>query len=149
MGRYESQVGLNIAFELKKFIRAKKAGGVLSGADGMMRMQGDNIRMADVCWTAPEDMRDPEHKQAAPQEPPTLAVEVVSPGNTATEMKVKLQEYFASGCRLAWLVYPERREVEVFRTAQQEPLLVREDAELDGYDVLPGLRLPVVELFKM
>jgi Uma2 family endonuclease len=77
---------------------------------------------------------------------PDLAVEVLSAGNTPGEMARKRQEYFAAGVRLVWLVDPEARPVEVF-TAPEQPTILHEEHTLEGGAVLPGLALPLRELF--
>jgi Uma2 family endonuclease len=73
-------------------------------------------------------------------------VEVLSKGNTPTEMQRKLKDYFLAGVRLVWFVDPKRRTVEVF-TAPDQSRVLREDQTLDGGDVLPGLALPLRQVF--
>jgi Uma2 family endonuclease len=40
---------------------------------------------------------------------PDLAIEVLSPSDTATAMRRKVKQYFAAGSRAVWLVFPESR----------------------------------------
>jgi Uma2 family endonuclease len=82
---------------------------------------------------------------------PDLAVEVVSPGNTADEMRKKIEKYMRYGTRLLWVVYPEQQKVDVFRPiAGQEAHVdfIDIDGVLDGGDVLPSFKLPLREVFK-
>jgi Uma2 family endonuclease len=44
---------------------------------------------------------------------PDLAVEVLSAGNTETEMTRKLYEYFNAGVRLVWYIEPKARAIRV------------------------------------
>ncbi len=44
--------------------------------------------------------------EAIPSLVPDLAVEVLSPSNTAAEMDQKLRDYFAAGVRLVWYLDP-------------------------------------------
>jgi Uma2 family endonuclease len=78
---------------------------------------------------------------------PELAIEVVSPSNTAAGIVEKLRDYFAAGVGRVWVIYPEERLVHVYRSLL-EMRGVGADGVLDGEDVLPGLRLPVAELFE-
>jgi Uma2 family endonuclease len=81
---------------------------------------------------------------------PDLAVEVVSPGNTADEMRKKIEKYMRYGTRLLWVVYPEQQKVDVYRPiAGQEAHVdfIDIDGVLDGGDVLPGFKLPLREVF--
>jgi Uma2 family endonuclease len=77
---------------------------------------------------------------------PDLAVEILSPGNTAQEMDRKLLEYFDAGVRSVWHVDPAARTVRVF-LAPDQAIVLGEDQEIDGAPVLPGLIIPVRSLF--
>ncbi len=79
---------------------------------------------------------------------PTLAVEVISPGNTKREMDEKLEDYFTSGTELVWYVYPERKEVEVFTDRDAKRILTASDT-IDGGTALPGFAVLVAELFSV
>jgi Uma2 family endonuclease len=78
---------------------------------------------------------------------PELAVEVVSPSNTAVEVIGKIHEYFQAGCKCVWVVYPEQELVYVYESPTQNRILTRND-ELDGEDFLPGFRMPLANLFE-
>ena len=77
---------------------------------------------------------------------PDLVVEVLSKGNTPREMKRKLDEYFRAGVRLVWYVDPKRRTVRVY-TAPDQSVLLTEDQQLDGGEVLPGFTLSIRDWF--
>lgn len=77
---------------------------------------------------------------------PDLAVEVVSPTDLAEELMQKVTEYFLSGVRLVWIVYPEQRLVYVYESLTQVRELSLTD-HLDGGTVLPGFSLPLAKLF--
>ena len=77
---------------------------------------------------------------------PDLAVEVVSPSNTAADLQEKVAEYHAAGARCVWVVYPATRTVVVHHTARTSTLL-REDEPLAAGDLLPGLSITVADLF--
>lgn len=77
---------------------------------------------------------------------PDLAVEVLSEGNTPAEMARKLEEYFAAGVILVWLIDLKARTVAVHRAADQFTVLGDKD-ELRGEPVLPGFALRLSELF--
>ena len=68
---------------------------------------------------------------------PLLAAEVVSPTNTAEDMEQKLQEYFAAGVRMVWVVYPVLRRVYVYESLTRVRILTETD-DLDG-DARPRL----------
>jgi Uma2 family endonuclease len=78
---------------------------------------------------------------------PDLAVEVLSPNDTASAMRRKIRQYFAAGAQCVWIVYPETREVEVWRQPSQHQKVLQETDVLEEPDLLPGFALRVGALF--
>jgi Uma2 family endonuclease len=80
---------------------------------------------------------------------PDLAVEVMSPGNSASEMSRKVALFFQHGTRLIWVVHPNDRKVDVYHPADDGAKIqfLGMDDTLDGGDVLPGFSLAIRELF--
>jgi Uma2 family endonuclease len=52
---------------------------------------------------------------------PVLAVEVVSPSNTAKDMQLKVKQYLEAGAFEVWLVYPDTRTVYVYTAGRRDP----------------------------
>jgi Uma2 family endonuclease len=77
---------------------------------------------------------------------PDLAVEVVSPSNTAAEIRQKVRDYLDAGTRVVWVLDPSDETVRVFRPGA-DPEVRRGRHDLDGDDVLPGLRISVAAVF--
>ncbi len=77
---------------------------------------------------------------------PALAVEIVSKTNTAVEIQEKLGDYFASGVSQAWVIYPRQKKAHVYDSPKNIRILDEHDT-LEGGAVLPGVRLPVSQLF--
>ena len=78
--------------------------------------------------------------------PPDLAVEIVSPSDTAVELEVKVHDYLRNGALRVWVVYPDSRRVAVHRpdgTARW----YSEDAAIEDEGLLPGFSLPLREIF--
>jgi len=122
--------------------------GFAAGADGATRLMPGLVRVPDLSFVSWHQV---PVRGVIPSEPilglvPDLAVEVLSLGNTKGEMKRKLREYFLAGVRLVWHVDPRKRTVEVFAGPDQSVVLT-EEQNLDGGAVLPGLTLPVRQLF--
>ncbi len=78
---------------------------------------------------------------------PELAIEVISPSNTAGDILEKIQEYFQFGVLRVWVVYPNVRQVYVYESPSSVRVLGITD-ELDGGDLIPGFRLSLAELFE-
>jgi Uma2 family endonuclease len=146
MGWQESEIAVLIATALTVFVRPRMLGRVL-GADGMLRLVPGLVRAPDVSFIARGKLaRSKQGGQRVPSVAADLAVEVVSKSNTNAEIARKLREYFAAGTRLAWVVEPKTRTVRVHSSPEEYRTAGLGEA-LDGASVLPGLRIPVRELF--
>jgi Uma2 family endonuclease len=77
---------------------------------------------------------------------PELAIEVVSPSDSAQALNKKVDQYLRSGARSVWVVYPDIRQVHV-HTALGVRKLAAEEI-LDQPDLLPGFSAPVRTLFE-
>jgi Uma2 family endonuclease len=75
-----------------------------------------------------------------------VGVGVLSEGNTPCEMARQLDEYFALGVWLVWLVNPMMETVEVY-TSRNQSIVLDTSAMLDGGVVLPGFTLSLRTLF--
>lgn len=104
------------------------------------------VRGPDIGFIASERLRPEDLPTGFLKAAPDLAVEIVSPSNTATEIQRKVLEYLAAGSRLVWVVDPETRSVNAYRS-REEARLLSEGEILDGGNVLPGFRLALKELF--
>lgn len=121
--------------------------GFLTGPDGAVRLMPGLVRIPDVSFISWDQL--PERKRptdAIAGLAPDLAVEVLSRGNTKGEMDRKVREYFLCGVRLVWLVALTSRTVRVY-TAPDQSTTLGEKETLEGGDVLPGLALPVRQVF--
>lgn len=78
---------------------------------------------------------------------PDLAVEILSPSETAWELEEKIDDYQASGTPLIWVIHPERRTVCVIALDARARVLHSGDT-LDAGDVIPGFSRPVSALFE-
>lgn len=146
IGYYESYIATTLSRLLGNFVAAHDFG-IVAGADGMLRLAPGLVRIPDVSFVAWEKLpgrRLP--RQAIPDLVPDLAVEVLSEGNTPREMARKLDEYFALGVQLVWLVNPRTETTEVYSSRQQSTTLDK-FATLEGGTVLPGFTLPLTALF--
>lgn len=76
---------------------------------------------------------------------PALAIEIQSPDQTDKEMSDKAGYYLRHGSSMVWIVYPDRRLVEVLTPTMRR--LLTADGTLDGGEVLPGFSAIVKEVF--
>jgi Uma2 family endonuclease len=78
---------------------------------------------------------------------PDLAVEILSPDESASDLEEKLDDYRATGTPLIWVIDPDRRTVAII--SDDEPARwLREGDTLDGGRVIEGFSCPVSSLFE-
>ena len=77
---------------------------------------------------------------------PDLAVEILLPDDRQDEVRQKVLDYLQGGARLVWVISPEERSAAIYHS-DRSTYLVRENEALDGEDVLPGLAIPLSQLF--
>jgi Uma2 family endonuclease len=78
---------------------------------------------------------------------PELAVEVVSPSETARDLNRKIDALLAGGSLAVWVIYPEEKEVRVFVPGGTS-YTRQVDQTLTLAELLPGWELPVAKLFE-
>jgi Uma2 family endonuclease len=78
---------------------------------------------------------------------PELAVEVVSPGNDAEELEVKVKQYLTYGSTEVWVVYPKTRSVWVYRADSLAHKL--SDGDTITFELFPGWSARVADFFDL
>ena len=127
--------------------KAHKLGAVWDSSTGFW-MRNQNCRAPDVSFVSKARLQG--LKRSSRQffaGAPDLAVEILAPSNTSAEITERLEDFFASGTQLAWIIHPVEQFVEVCHSPTQRCIL-GPGAVLDGEQVLPGFEFPIAELFK-
>ena len=140
---YSSLVASKISFFIHLHLMQKSIEGYVTGADGGYQI-GEERYIPDVAFVSKARQLQPSHETYNPLAP-DLAVEVISPSDDLNTLRVKVANYLAAGTRV-WVVRPEAKSVEVY-VPGQPVRRVSADGALDGGEVLPGLSLPVKDLF--
>jgi len=105
----------------------------------------DTVRGPDVSYWSAQRLPLDQIPSGYPDGAPDVAVEVLSPTNRAGKIREKLEEYFARGVRMVWVVDPEDRTLTIYRSPD-EGRIFHEKATITGDDVLPGFTCRVAEL---
>jgi Uma2 family endonuclease len=77
---------------------------------------------------------------------PDLAVEIVSPSDSAQDLESKVKQYLQAGAKQVWVLYPKTRNIYVF-SGTQSPRILEENQTLEGGELLPGFSVKVADLF--
>ena len=105
----------------------------------------DTVRAPDVAFVSRERIERIGIPDGYWPGAPDLVIEVVSPGDTFTEVEEKVIEWLAAGCRMVIVLDPRKRTASVYRGPAARLLSANE--MLSGEDVVPGWVVAVKDLF--
>ena len=108
----------------------------------------DTMRIPDISFVPRERLPEGGPTTSYMAVPPGLAVEVVSPSNSALELRRRIQDYLEAGVSLVWVVWPEEQSISVYQ-GTMTPLELTASDTLNGGHVLPGFSVKVAELFDL
>lgn len=137
----------NLLARLITHVHPRKLGWVFGDGFGYQLVQFPHtVRIPDASFVRSDRWPSEGVGRGLIQFAPDLAVEVLSPSETASELQEKIDDYQLSGTTLLWVLDPVRRAVTVL--ARNAPLRqLHEGDTLDGGDVLPEFSCPVSDLF--
>jgi len=154
-GKRATTIGGNVYFALRSFVQPRRLG-VPTPADGVYKFAGAETGLLPDAgfYVAARDALITDPTKPIPFAP-DLAAGVASPDQTALDMAAKARRYLRGGTRLVWVLWPERREADVWRpddlrTRYQDmrpSTTLGVDDALDGEDVVPGFSLPLADAF--
>ncbi len=104
------------------------------------------VRAPDIAFISKERLAQADSPGFIPI-PPDLAVETLSPSDTASEVTEKVQWWLDYGVRLVWVLDPANKTLTVHHPNGRSRRLAAADT-LDGGDVLPGFELPLRQMFE-
>jgi Uma2 family endonuclease len=101
-----------IARHLREFVMTHSLGAVTVEND--FRLDSDTVRNPDVAFVANEPLSRMDVDSSPIEGVPNLAIEVISPGNSAQDMLTKVHQYLHAGCQAVWFFHPKLKVVEVY-----------------------------------
>jgi Uma2 family endonuclease len=146
MGGLHGVIALEIGYHVLHFVKQHQLGYATSAETGfILATDPTTVHAPDVGFVAKARLSGPIPQKYFPLAP-DLAVEVVSPSDTAQDIRERVRDFLKAGTRLVWVVYPESRTVDVYRSDGMQ--VVEIDGVLEGGDVLPGFRLALRQVFE-
>jgi len=144
-GFQHGRIEHHLSHLMGKIVDDRHLGVLLVGEVGV-QLGPHTIRGVDIAFLSNESMAKIEKPDKYLPFGPDLVVEIVSPGNTASEIASKVDEYLRAGTRLVWILYPDLRKV-VTHDSSGRTKSLGSGQTLDGGDVLPGFQVSVSQLF--
>jgi Uma2 family endonuclease len=145
-GSRHGAIAARMAHLLLNFVEPQALGEVLGAETGfLIASDPDTVRAPDAAFIRADRVTDGLPQGFFPGAP-DLAVEVLSPDDRASEVLAKVEDWLSAGCHAVWVVDPKTRTVTVYRSSGDAVVLKTTDT-LTGGDLLPGLELPVANIF--
>jgi Uma2 family endonuclease len=139
-----SRVARSVFITLDTFIQKHRLLEVYQEAGYALSYDPITIRQPDVSVLSkarieatPED----SYFEGAPE----LAIEIVSPSDSAEDLQIKVRQYLDTGSKQVWVLYPKTQDLWVWTA--KHGLLLKSDEILSGGDLLPGFTVKVSEFF--
>jgi Uma2 family endonuclease len=102
------------------------------------------IRLPVLSWV--KKYKTDSHKEHLIQFPPDFVVEFLTESENKAALQMKMKEYIANGCALAWLLDLQNEKVYIFKNSGQDEIVEHFDKILSGIDILKGLEVNLEEL---
>lgn len=102
-----------------------------------------SVRSPDASWlsAAKWDQLSSKEKNKFSKVCPDFVIELRSQTDNLQTLTAKMGKWIKNGCRLAWLINPEDKTVQIYRENGTEEMIRGFDKVLSGEDVLPGFEL--------
>jgi Uma2 family endonuclease len=137
-GDEHGDVAMRIGWRLARHVEANSLGKVYAAETGfLLETDPDTVRAPDAAFVRRERIEATGTVAGFRRGAPDLVVEVVSPGDTHSEVEEKAMEWLRAGSGVVLTVYRSLHEI----------TLLTEEETLDLGDVLPGWTCPVRDLF--
>lgn len=136
-----------LIISLGAYVKSKKMGIVADGQTGFWMSNG-NLRAPDISFVSKKTYDSLERLPTGFfKGAPDLAVEVFSRTERKKQLDGKIADYFASGTKRVWVIYPKSRSARIFQSPHKKRL-IGENELLEGEDVVPGFSVRLDELFE-
>ena len=138
---------MGIGWRLAQYVSENRLGYVLAAETGFVISRNpDTVRAPDAAFVRQSALDRRGIPRSYWEGAPDLAVEVISPGDTYTEVAEKVDEWLNAGSAMVWVIDPRRETIGLYRSVEDFTILSGDDI-LDGGDVVEGFQCRVGDIF--
>lgn len=129
---------LSISTQLGNWFETHEELGEAFDSSTGFRLPNGADRSPDASWIRRErwELLTSQQRKGFVPLCPDFVVELRSESDSLPKLQAKMQEYIDNGARLGWLIDPQSRRVEIYRTGRDVEIL-ESPTHLLGEDVLP------------
>ena len=131
-----------MVFLLRSVVGRGRLGRVVT--DAGYRLSENTVRAPDVSFIRAERVITMDLKRRF-EGAPDLAVEIISPSESARDIARKVGQYLRAGA-VVWVIYPEDRVVHIYESSKSWRILGSDDL-LECPTLLPGFSVRVADIF--
>ncbi|WP_119066339.1 Uma2 family endonuclease [Rubrobacter indicoceani] len=146
-GNVHGRIAMSFSWRLARHVEENRLGEVYAAETGFkLTTNPDTVRAPDVAFISRKRLDEVGETEGFWPGAPDLAVEVVSPGDTYTEVEEKVSDWLDAGTKLVIILNPRKKTATVHRTQGNVSILGVDDV-LDCGDVVVGFKVGVREVF--
>ena len=146
-GAEHGSIAMQIGTLLNAYVRRVESGRVFAAETGfILRRNPDTVRAPDASFVSNDHLPEGGLPRGFMELAPDLAVEVVSPNQTAREVEDKVRTWLEAGTSVVWVIDPANRSVAAHRAGVETITFFEQDA-LEEDELLPGFVCQVEDLF--
>src|SRR5918995_5553543 len=137
-GNVHGRVTMSFAWRLARHVEENRLGTVYAAETGFrLASDPDTVRAPDVALVSQARVEAIGEVEGFWPEAPDLAVEVVSPGDSYSEVEEKDFAWLDAGSKMVVVVNPRQRSATVYKSPSNIIALAEADV-LAGGDIVPG-----------
>src|SRR6185437_11104628 len=149
-GRWHGRISMDLGTALNNYVKAHNAGIVLGAETGFLVSRPgdpDTVLAPDVAFVARDRLPNADDPMLSGywRLVPDLVIEVASPTQYGPEMAEKAKQWLLAGARLAWIVWPSAKRVDIW----QQGKVAAPVATLGAGDMLDAQALPALAGFSL
>jgi Uma2 family endonuclease len=146
-GNVHGRVTMSFAWRLAQYVDENRLGTVYAAETGFrLSTDPDTVRAPDVAFVSQARVESVGEIEGFWPVAPDLAVEVVSPGDSYTDVEEKVFAWLEAGTKMVVVINPRQRSATVYKSPSDITALAEADV-LAGGDIVPGFELAVREIF--
>lgn len=146
-GMRHGVIAWKILQKIGTFIEKNKLGIITSSETGYkLSSNPDTVRGPDGAFISNKRLEEIGIIDGYSTVMPDLAIEVNSPSDNYSRIYKKVQEWLLAGVSQVWVLEPDDRSIIIYYS-NKKSLILEEEDELDGGDILPGFKCKIRDIF--
>ena len=142
------KIALKLGRSLGNYVEEHHLGETYGAETGfILESDPDTVRAPDVAFVRSERVASFDNERGYGPEAPDLAIEVISPNDSFSDVESKALDYLQAGTGMVIVVNPRNRTVTIYRAFADIAILTENDT-IDGEDIVPGWTCQVRSIFE-